>query len=75
MTLEELSDVVLNLQSDSAIDAKGCSDVEIAITNHADLLDRRDHEALHFRTEVSTMKCELATPSQAFAQVGGSASL
>ena len=38
MASEELSDVVLKLQSDKAIEAKWRSDVEIAITNHADLL-------------------------------------
>ena len=47
MTLEELNDVVLKLQSDKAIESKWRSDVEISITNHADVLDRRDREALH----------------------------
>ena len=75
MTLEELNDVVLKLQSDKAIESKWRSNVEIAITNHADLLDRRDREALHFRTEVSKMKQELTAASQAFAQLGGSESL
>ena len=53
MSREELNDVVLKLQSDKAIESKWRSDVEIAIKNHADLLDRRDREASHFRTEVS----------------------
>ena len=47
----------------------------LAITNHADLLDRRYSEALHFRTEVSKMKQELTAASQAFAQLAGSETL
>ena len=74
MTLEELNDV-LELQFDKAIESKWRSDVEIAITSHADLLDRRDREALHFRTEVSKMKQELTAASQAFAQLAGSETL
>ena len=75
MTLEELNDVVLELQSDKAIESKWRSDVEIALTNHADLLDRRVREALHFRTEVSNMKQELTAASQAFAQLAASETL
>ena len=67
MSMPELNDIVFKLQSDNAIGAKWRSDVEIAITNHAHLLDRRDREALHFRTGVSTMKRELIFASHAFA--------
>ena len=36
------------------------AEVEGAVTNHADLLDRREREAVHFRTEISMLKQELA---------------
>ena len=43
MTLEEFHGVVLKLRSDEAIESKWCSkwrwDVEVAVTNHDDLLD------------------------------------
>ena len=72
--VEERNDVVLKFQSDKAIGSKWRSDGEIAITNQAYLLDRRDREVFHFRTEVSKMNQELTAASQAFAQLGGSES-